>query len=735
MPLLRALTTNTAKIPPSHPQTSNTRSSKKPSQTLTTPYSSLFMQSAFPHDDTQGASEAASPEQKKPRDHIKHFTYPSMMSLIPKGEAQQFEHINIRLRLMEEEKLSLRAVHKLGRSIQKLYAAKEPINQLRAHMFSVLFLCYRSLHYGLSSNFAAAQKNAHDFLLSNETKFKQCYSDEINWYRVLLWKSQPDKNEFLEILEDVIPRIKSKKHKEALFYGNYMTTLQETMGYPTPEKFEKLEKNFEDLNFEHLPLDGKLAQWRHDYVSKLFEHPLLKTDSSLSHSKQPFSGYHFHDVKDFTPCSKEIRTDVGIQISNNFGIELLLKYFWHLCPNRYEAPQILFSVDGTNKILNEKFNALVHAELKKLGIVPSKGSLPGTKRVLLDVAHRLNLSIHHDRLELYLKWINAQYQELKKYFETLDGFNDEASIQLFFECVSLQQQYGMTEELRQKIASVVKICLKILHNMNQINNNSANTESQKKEKFYSLSKNITKEFFEKKQSFILKVGTPIPPEEKGQPKKRYSKHAFYVVFKVEEDRFQIILVNGGQGVTPHHLPSSPDGVPQDLSYYRYAAFENLNFDKSTREKIEHYIYRLLILGYTESEGKEGDQTDENGKFLGVSPINFDYLLKNIYMHTQNPLGQSSHKNPVFFYGYKDVEVAGFEKSNLKEDYLGQIVGNCTVHNLKKALAILYNFNEVDVGLLDDHMLLAFDQFLKTNFSEIKLSSSALQREALSITTS
>ena len=128
-------------------------------------------------------------------------------------------------------------------------------------------------------------------------------------------------------------------------------------------------------------------------------------------------------------------------------------------------------------------------------------------------------------------------------------------------------------------------------------------------------------------------------------------------------------------------------MDSDTTCYKYAAFEQVEFNMANQERLSQYLSFSLSLAYIQSDGKGDEQTDVSGNVIGVSPVDFHFLIENLYMHTKDSLGAPISGLMSFFYGYSQTQpIEGFKRQNLDATYLSQVQGNCTVHNLKKALA-------------------------------------------------
>ena len=91
-------------------------------------------------------------------------------------------------------------------------------------------------------------------------------------------------------------------------------------------------------------------------------------------------------------------------------------------------------------------------------------------------------------------------------------------------------------------------------------------------------------------------------------------------------------------------------------------------------------------------------------FISVNyPNSFNNLLRSVY------LKRNDDNSEPFFYGFRYKKFDVFKRNDLSECFMSQFTGNCTVHNLKKALQILLDMDTLTYGLFEDTLSLGIDE--------------------------
>lgn len=283
----------------------------------------------------------------------------------------------------------------------------------------------------------------------------------------------------------------------------------------------------------------------------------------------------------------------------------------------------------------------------------------------------------------------------------LETFNAISSLTLLYQTLNTIPRDSFPETLKlclladrekEKLSVVVRDTLIIARKTYEICKGQEFTSKHHHDEFISLAKNILKHKIKKGHSVIIQSGTPISYEDKDTAK--YSKHCFYVLFKVLDKRVKIIIVNGGDG-----LPGVPDprydpreGGAGAAWLCRETEFFELN--KDSEEFLKHYIYKTLMLPYTLT-------TDPIEPISGESRAE---LLENLYL---------MYKNPACKFMGARGEMMDYKPQicTNPNSMTSQIFANCTFYNFKFALKILFEWNEAQLSHFNANNICLFNHLL------------------------
>jgi len=279
------------------------------------------------------------------------------------------------------------------------------------------------------------------------------------------------------------------------------------------------------------------------------------------------------------------------------------------------------------------------------------------------------------------------FEKIRKY---LSGFDGLEALFLFLESL-VPHEHGLEDTLLVSVKAAVSDCLEILYRSRQIKTDSNLSHNERHQGWFALSKNIVASLREKPRGLLLQIITPIKDDSHAEEQ---SYHAIYVSIKYLQNinKFQIILTNGGSEVDKFH-EISPFQHSSDRKEYRYAAFEPFDIDPC-QEALENYIYLLVSLEYR--AGIEGNEE---------YPDFYLNLLKSVYLR------RALSNNQEYFLGFQEKKYTDFKRADLDEFFLSQFTGNCTIHNLKKSIQILFDMDQLTFGLLEDNLVGGLDELI------------------------
>lgn len=96
-----------------------------------------------------------------------------------------------------------------------------------------------------------------------------------------------------------------------------------------------------------------------------------------------------------------------------------------------------------------------------------------------------------------------------------------------------------------------------------------------------------------------------------------------------------------------------------------------------------------------------------GCVLRDNPDSYLNLLRSLYLR-ENIKKPGSIES---FKGFQYKEFTTFKRQDLDDTFLSQFTGNCTIHNLKKSLQILFGMNQLTFGLLEDRAVIGLNQVI------------------------
>ena len=231
-------------------------------------------------------------------------------------------------------------------------------------------------------------------------------------------------------------------------------------------------------------------------------------------------------------------------------------------------------------------------------------------------------------------------------------------------------------------------------------NSKIAVQDSKEQGFFTLSEAIVQSKLSSPGAkLIIQSGNPI---ELNQPR---TNHYFYVVITKFSENYKINIVNGG---------SSPDEDPSvDLldkgKGGNYWMCRTIISKDSSGEFIKHYIYRVLSIQYTSISTTSLDNLYvKNNQFIGFRTYNLDLSNINSILTIEQP-----SECPIF---------------------PSQTFANCTIHNLKQALKILFNWRESQFTLFANDLFIRYNFLLKQKSEDRVLHITNSKSETLSSTT-
>ncbi len=577
-------------------------------------------------------------------------------------------------------------------------------------------------------------------------------TEEMLWYYAALLKYKADASntyDFELIAKTIkcIENIKSKKHRETLAYFIHQQYYPKLTEYPTYEPLQRLEQLLPRLPYK---LDAHCVKQRHNFVTRLLKNKdyFDGQDSTLLH-KTTLSGKQ--TLKLNIPVSESVLSkNVIIQIAvDQYDLFQFSAHIGSPTPPilRISAPELSSSKK------EKEFHVYLLQKLRTAKFCNGEGFLNTSLFSRKEIKNRFKDRIQDE--EVLLRRVNVEIQEIFNTFRTiifqalvvfyenekiclfsnehqknefreqfyktfteesilpqlkklnkmrksLTGFNGLDAAFLFHESL-MNKQYGLEPNLLAHVKSTVHGCLELIYHAREANKISYIKD--KCEKWLLISNNVVQSLKTNPRNILIQVGTPI------QEGKSFSTHAIYVAIKYlpESKKFQIIITNGGSHVDQFH-PTSPTQHPKDREEYCYVAFEPFDINDPKKEAaLVNYVYLLLSIEYRMGVNDDPENEDNPDSYLN--------LLRSVYLRETKPRSA----RPEMFIGYQYKEFKDFKRQDLDQTFLSQFTGNCTVHNLKKSLQILFDMDQLTFGLLEDNLLLGLDQVI-SDFATLKLNS-------------
>ncbi len=540
--------------------------------------------------------------------------------------------------------------------------------------------------------------------------FLQEKPHEFSWYTatIIYLLSQEEKEVTHDDLDKLINCMKAlpkhRQHKEAI-YSWYVALCEYFPGYPDRDFFKEVDSLMTHKPWNH---NGILAQMRHRHIKKILVNPV------------------FFNYQENTSFDTEDEKTKKLTVKNN-TIELkitskkLQKFSAHIVPP--SKPTLWIKIENEKEINLKKFNKRLKVNLRKKGIVNSEGFLNKSclknhivfhpiKETIVDT---INSTIRkfNNKTEQLKYMNNINFDAIKKHYtnlvniqEQLAGFETIDMLALTEQAL-VKHQYGLPDQILTPVRQAVHGALKIFYLAKKINE-SKKSDSKKYNDWFKLAETILVDLENNPRSILIPVGTPI---HKG---KSSSDHAIYVVLKYSrvDSTWRVIISNGGSGVKTFHTCIANQDE-RDRKQYHYAAFKPFTLNAINKEALQHYLYTILRLEYIQAlSDNKGRRKDE--------PLNYDNILANLYLRTNNK------NDKELFTGYQFKEFANFTRLDLDDCLDAQFTGNCTMHNLKKALTIMFDMDVPTLGLLVDNLMLGCDQLISQHRDSNLAQSSLLQ---------
>ena len=501
------------------------------------------------------------------------------------------------------------------------------------------------------------------------------------------------------IIASLLTKIKSSSHKQAIFifFHEYYTFFYKDSDiYPDyslfkhveghlPSGVESLQPEFMQLGYKYISRNLKRPQYFDFNNSKLLtdnlnnameiEVKILKEESILG------------EAKNFKITITPNQNNSLFKFSAHIGSLSRLAFKFRI-PDINEARANIFNIELRKKMRAQKLcnseGFITKEAITEVGLNQIKDMIVQTLdeprfKIFSDDKQKQN---YKGLIKFELDKIKLSAEKMKKSITALNGYKTFAVRILFYNCLN-QYQYGLPTELLNKVKKSVLQSLE-LSNAAQIINETANTDRTKLEgDMFELAGKVVNYVADNKCDLLINLGAPI----KSQKNTASSKHTFYAVLKhMDNGHMRVIITNGGSGIE-FHTPV-PEQEDIDWKYYYYAGLNPFELNDANKDKLKHYLYKLLMLRFTETSNDE----------------NYKSKMKNIYLR------QIDNKNNCYFYGYNDEKIYGFRQEDLDKTFLQQVAGNCTVYNLKYALKVMHDMDDITFGLMLNNLMLGVDEF-------------------------
>lgn len=395
----------------------------------------------------------------------------------------------------------------------------------------------------------------------------------------------------------------------------------------------------------------------------------LHVNSPLLSREKSSLNFNVHIIIDKSKSITDKKIDIGIELD-----ELkMLKFVSHFGTISFPIPEFCFV--GVSKKKSAEFNRAIITELKEAGFISSSRMIVKKKAFKTEGGVEVASEDFSKLLSKILKKYSGVTSEstlAEKVDEFINEYRDSIkkrnclavfipihALALFYSVVthsiSGTRMLSVSSEtlvLADPIQNLIQDCLAIAASA-EIIKKSDRDDPTKHMAWFRLAESVMNKLWEVPKDLIVQVGTPI------KTPKTYSEHAFYVIFKYHAStrQFQIILVNGGPGLSFHERdPSLDEKEFADPEYGSYKPVVSALFAMTDANKdfLKHYLYRLIVLAYTP---------------------NLKGLMGNIYFSNDTFEGCGL---------YNRASIPQVASSSV---YNAQLSENCTIHNFKKALEL------------------------------------------------
>lgn len=570
----------------------------------------------------------------------------------------------------------------------------------RLRMAEILLLFNKLEINRQTKNFAAEFELCHK--INDFIEFLSRFpfaTDEYWWYLsvTIVFRILQEKEMIREDLNELllaIQHIQSLRHKKAIhywivYYGskNHLFTVHDT---------RILDAVFPSIPWDHVAL---AVLSRHNFILKklanknYFEHisnytqPLVSNalyhdinfpDGTLhrfTFTKNDLLKFAAHIFAPSTPILEFYLSDISATSLNNFNIQLrkYLRTLGHCNARGFIRPS--FFKEKPNTIKEQILRALWDCKI---------------------ITSRESETIYRNKLKGWKpEIIEPEYQRLLKVMKELEGYGPQDALHLIHECL-IVHPFGLDLNLLNRIKSVL---LKCLYYSTQCDKFKGETYITSQSHFFKLAGDIVDDLYIRREPILLQVGTPI------EPLKLHSNHAIYVALKCQNDNtVRVIITNGGLGVNYFHQ-TTMTGIEKDDEEYRYAAFAPVELVENNKLLLQNYIYRALLTRYINAKDLVGEGSGNGSN----RPHNFyndsyDNIMRDLYLR------KNIASEPAYFRGYQ-FKKFNWQRDDLEQSFLTQFTGNCTIHNMKKALQILFDMDEPTFGKFEDNLLLGFDHLI------------------------
>ena len=513
-------------------------------------------------------------------------------------------------------------------------------------------------------------------------------------------------NEILDLI-DCADHIKTnKKHQYALFgiIVNQLENAKEYLTFEICNRFTNVFLKFVPTNKEIYCL-GLFAQARHGFVMRTI-------------TNKPFFDFPTAASKQTTPSVRGYQLPVKSYMVD-FSEAELYKFAAHICVPSLPMLKIDDIPDKTEQEM-EGFNALLQRRMITAGLCNSQGFLVESKirtgtgkkaqfaklavqKAIYDIAISCLRTCFSDFASLSdeeiqkhvvnslsLDAMQTKFDAIMQQRELLSGFECLLALGLFHKYLL---KYPLIKNMVFDcflVSARARDCSKAGHIV-------------KHESWFKLADEVVQNLC-KGKDVLISVGTPIKKGGVG-----YSTHAFYIVIKhVQSDTgkktVQIIIINGGNGVETYHKLVG-GACRNDTEQYYVVASQYLDLNaENDKTALQHYVYKAVSLEYETAIDMDQENMD--------NPNAVDNLLKNIYLQGKT------------FVGYGGVKLNNLRQGKLNTYFSCQITGNCTIHNLKYAIKIMFDMNEFQFGEMLDEVVLELDRFISNRHTFRKSKSTA-----------